>query len=102
MYFLINKVIHVYILAEKVSYDDGYWHRFLINSPEPSNYTAREIRLCPSPTISTQSLLVYIKESHTVVRDYTILPADIELIENEFDLFATLTKKLNKYDFFLG
>ena len=92
----------IFYIAEKVSYDDGYWHRFLINSPEPSNYTAREIRLCPAPKVSTQSLLVFIKEVHSTVREYTINPDDIELVENEFDLFAQYTKKLNKDDFFLG
>jgi hypothetical protein len=99
---LIVLIFFLSNIAEKSSYDDGYWHRFLVVAPEPPDYKARDIRTCPHPPISIQHLLVFIKELHTIPREYYVDLEDILLIERIFDFYAATAKLFNREESYMG
>ncbi len=71
-------------------------------APEPADYSAKEIRNCPSPPVSIQNILAFIKELHKAPREYTIDENDIDLADEIFNLYRSLVKWANRHDFYLG
>ena len=71
-------------------------------APKPAEFTAREIRTCPPPPVSIQSILVFVKELHAVQRHYTIDENNVQITENIFDLYSRLVRWANKHEGFLG
>jgi len=90
------------LMNERVSYDDGFWQRFLASCPTPPMVSAEDITKQIKSKITLVNLFYFMYLLNSEPRRYKFDQSARQLINFEYNRYMLLIQRCNRFDPFLS